>query len=123
MTQQRRAILDAICGRGSHPSADELYHDLRQRLPRISLATVYRNLETLASSGLVGKLEHGCGQRRFDGNPGPHHHVRCVCCGRIEDLRQDMGVPDAEGIGRQLGGRYRVVSVCVDVLVVCPGCQ
>ena len=57
MTRQRRVILEALRGTTSHPTADEVYEMVRRRLPRISLGTVYRNLEILSGEGLVAKLE------------------------------------------------------------------
>jgi Fur family ferric uptake transcriptional regulator len=68
MTRQRKVILEEIRKTDSHPTADELYQRVRQRLPHVSLGTIYRNLETLAASGLIQKLEMGGSQKRFDGN-------------------------------------------------------
>ena len=59
MTQQRQVILEELRLCRSHPTADELYSRVRRRLPRISLGTVYRNLETLAERGLIRKMEVG----------------------------------------------------------------
>ena len=55
MTTQRRVILDELRSTGSHPTADQLYERVRRRLPRISLGTVYRNLEILAGQGVIQK--------------------------------------------------------------------
>ena len=85
MTKQRRVILDEFRKLKSHPSADELYGRVRRLLPRISLGTVYRNLEVLSQQGVVQKVELGGPQRRYDGDITTHYHVRCVECGRVED--------------------------------------
>jgi len=85
MTKQRRVILDELRKLKSHPSADELYRRVRRFLPRISLGTVYRNLEVLSQQGVVQKVELGGPQRRYDGDATTHYHVRCVECGRVED--------------------------------------
>ena len=74
----------------SHPTAADLYEAVRRRLPRISLATVYRNLDLLATEGLIQRLPTGGARGRFDGDPESHHHVRCVSCGKVDDL---CGVP------------------------------
>ena len=87
MTRQRKALLEAIQREDSHPTADGIYRIVRRRLPRISLGTVYRNLDLLAEQGLVQKLELGGAQRRFDGKQGRHYHVRCLGCGRVDDVR------------------------------------
>ena len=59
---------------------------VRRRLPRISLGTVYRNLELLSENGLIRRLELSGGQRRFDGRRERHHHVRCLNCSRVDDV-------------------------------------
>ncbi len=86
MTLQRRVILEELRKVTSHPTADEIYTMVRKRLPRISLGTVYRNLEVLAEQGEVLKLESSGTQMRFDGNFEDHLHVRCISCGRLGDV-------------------------------------
>jgi Fur family ferric uptake transcriptional regulator len=87
MTRQRRVILDELRKSREHPTAEEIFEAVRERLPRISLGTVYRNLELLSASGAVHKIEAGGGRRRYDGNvDDEHYHARCVACGRIEDV-------------------------------------
>ena len=110
MTRQRRVILEELRKVNTHPSADEIYEIVRKRLPRISLGTVYRNLEILSEYGDIQKLEPGCSLKRFDGNPNEHCHIRCVSCDRIadapmaSDLEIDLaGVYVWEGSSRILG--------------------
>lgn len=86
MTRQRRALLAAIEEAGGHPTADEIYRTVRRRLPRISLGTVYRNLEVLSRHGLLRRIEAGSGPRRFDAEAASHYHARCLRCGRVEDV-------------------------------------
>ena len=85
MTRQRKTILNILRQTKSHPSADEIYEMVRKQLPRISLGTVYRNLEVLVKSGLIQKLELGGTIKRFDWDPNKHYHIRCLCCGQIDD--------------------------------------
>ena len=85
MTRQRKVILEELRKVKTHPSADEVYEMVRKRLPRISLGTVYRNLEILSESGDIQKLEPGCSLKRFDGDTSEHCHIRCVSCDRIAD--------------------------------------
>lgn len=87
VTIQRKTILETLRRLHSHPTAEELYQLVKPALPRVSLATVYRNLELLASEGLIRKLTiQGSSQKRFDGNPYPHSHAQCLKCGKIEDI-------------------------------------
>ena len=89
LTNQRQVILEELRKVTTHPTASELYDMVRQRLPRIGLGTVYRNLELLSERGIIKKLETGGEQKRFDGNPGPHYHIRCNICGRVDDMHID----------------------------------
>ena len=111
MTRQRSVILEELCKVDTHPSADEVYAMVRKRLPRISLGTVYRNLEILAESGEIQKLELGCTLKRFDGKTENHYHLRCIRCDRVVDAPVDFevtiqhdqkGVTDFEIIGHKL---------------------
>jgi Fur family transcriptional regulator, ferric uptake regulator len=85
-TPQRRVVLEELCQMNSHPTAAELYAVVRRRLPRISLGTVYRNLEVLHEDGKIGKMEFAGGESRFDGTIEPHDHLRCTECGWIQDI-------------------------------------
>ena len=86
MTKQRRIILEQLRCTHNHPTAEELYIEVRKQLPHISLGTVYRNLEVLVTSGEVRQLNLAGSVRRFDGNLDPHSHVRCLGCGRVGDV-------------------------------------
>jgi Fe2+ or Zn2+ uptake regulation protein len=85
LTQPRRIILDTVRASDGHPSAATVHQHVRRRLPRVSLAPVYRNLRMLAAEGLLIERADLAG-RRFDGNTAPHDHFTCVACGRIYDI-------------------------------------
>jgi len=110
-TNQRRIIIEELRRIKCHPTADELYEIVRQRLPSISLGTVYRNLELLADCGEILKLEFAGRQRRFDGDIRRHCHLRCLHCGSVEDIR----IPGVELLERELdkflGGRIRAAQL------------
>ncbi len=91
-TTQRRVILDELRRLKTHPTADELYVIVREKLPQISLGTVYRNLEQLSTAGTIQKLELTGKQKRFDGEVNRHYHIRCTKCDCVEDI------PDSEMI-------------------------
>lgn len=86
MTRQRRIILEELRKLHTHPTADEVYDTVRKRVPRISLGTVYRNLELLSQWGLARKMDLAGTPRRFDGSLEDHYHVRCVGCGAVKDV-------------------------------------
>ena len=123
-TQQRQVILEELRGLTSHPTAADLYQLVRARLPKISLGTVYRNLELLTEMRAIQKLEAGGTEARFDGNADHHHHVRCVSCGRVDDLGD---VP--EDLTDALAGAcishpsgYEILGYQLVFSGICPGC-
>ena len=121
MTRQRRVILEELCRINDHPSADELHQRLRRRLDRISLATVYRNLELLSNQGLISKLEQSGSQKRFDGDTEPHYHFRCLECDRVEDV-PGWPVQGIDDIIEILSG-YLITGHRLELVGFCPECR
>lgn len=121
MTTQRRIILEEIAKVDTHPAADEVYDRVRQRLPRISLGTVYRNLEILSEHGLIRKLDFGDGHKRFDQNPRAHYHVRCTRCGRVGDVFVEPVATIEDCI--QEATDYDVKGHRLDFFGLCPECN
>jgi len=119
-TRQRKVIIEELRKVDTHPSATELYEMVRSRLPRISLGTVYRNLELLAESGEILKLESG-GQARFDGNPARHHHVRCSVCGRVDDVHRSIEDDGLDQVAKLDG--YQIQDYRLEFIGICPECQ
>lgn len=122
MTRQRRVILDELRGAAHHPTADAVYEAVRKRIPRISLATVYRNLEVLCERGLAARVACGDVRRRYDGRTRPHEHARCRRCGRIVDLPGARR--DARAIRRveQKTG-FRISARRVEYVGLCSRCR
>lgn len=120
-TRQRQVVLEELRKLESHPTAAELYELARRRLPRISLGTVYRNLELLVQMGVIRKVETSAAESRFDSKTDRHHHVHCVCCGKIADAR---GLPEdpANWTIENVNG-YAVQGFRLDFVGVCPACQ
>ena len=119
MTKQRAAILEQFQILGRHLTADEVYDLVRARVPNVSLGTVYRNLELLSRDGLIRKLDLGGSQRSYDGGLHRHYHVRCVKCGRMDDVSAaPFGDLDAAAAGatefRVLGHQLEFEGVCID---------
>ena len=85
-TRQLEQVFAALQGDHTHPFAHEIYRRVHKKLPRISLATVYRNLHNLVEEGKIRTLlldEQGV---RFDSETGQHDHFVCERCGRVVDL-------------------------------------
>ena len=120
-TPQRRVVLEELRHLNSHPTAAELYAVVRRRLPRISLGTVYRNLEVLHEDGMIRKMEFAGAESRFDGKLEKHDHVRCTECGRIEDIY--TSAPDqAFSVPAELAG-FQIQGYRLEYFGSCPSCR
>lgn len=121
VTPQRVAVMDAVSGNGSHPSAEEVYEEVRERIPSISLATVYKVLGELRDLGQLRELPVS-GKLRFDADVGPHHHLVCDRCRRVEDVRRD-GASPAPKLPSAAAGGFRILGAEVIFRGLCPGCR
>lgn len=121
MTNQREIILRELKKSKAHLSADELYDIVKKIMPRISLATVYRNLEILSEAGLIGKLEISGRQKRFDFDVSNHDHIYCVVCHRVDNLKIERKSVDSEQLGAGVG--YSITGYRVEIIGICPECQ
>lgn len=101
LTHQRLAVYEELSGRKDHPSAEALYESLKKDYPSLSLATVYKTLQTLHEMGMVARVDSPAAQARYDAIVETHHHAVCTACGTITDLfdpRLDrLPAPKAEG--------------------------
>lgn len=92
LTPQREAVLSAARGSDDHPTARDLHARVREELPGVGVATVYRTLDLLRDHGLLLELQLGDDPvARYDANTGNHHHVVCTDCGAIGDV--DIALP------------------------------
>jgi Fur family peroxide stress response transcriptional regulator len=85
-TEQWATVYRYLAATDAHPTADEVYLAVRRELPGISLATVYKSLETLVGCGLAVKLTYADNSARYDGRTEPHHHARCLVCDGVVDI-------------------------------------
>lgn len=85
-SKQRTLVYEAVCASHQHPNAEEVYETVRQKLPEISLGTVYRNLNLLEEMGMIVRIQTSGGADRFDADTTPHPHLICSECGKVVDL-------------------------------------
>ena len=104
--RKRDAILNCVRSTDAHPSADWVFEHVKEQVPDISLATVYRNLALFKDQGLITSLGTVMGVERFDGNTDPHVHFICTQCGAVMDLPQ-ISVPEElnSAVAQSSGGR------------------
>jgi Fur family ferric uptake transcriptional regulator len=120
MTRQRTVILEELKKVKTHPGADEIYTMVRKRLPRISLGTVYRNLEVLSELRVIQKFEHVGTIKRFDGTPENHYHVRCVKCGRLDDVPFEIETNLEKKVRPYTN--YSIIGHRLEFIGLCPEC-
>jgi Fur family ferric uptake transcriptional regulator len=118
-TRQRQAIVEELRKLEHHPTAAELYSLVRRRLPRVSLGTIYRNLDVLTRMGVVRRVEGGRTGARFDCNQEPHHYVRCVGCGDVGDVRAVPGMIPEQAMGLE---GYEILEYRLEFIGYCPDC-
>jgi Fur family ferric uptake transcriptional regulator len=121
LTTQRQIILEELGKVTSHPTANEVYDMVRKRLPRIGLGTVYRNLELMADTGVILKLEVGGTQKRFDATVTPHYHIRCSKCGKVDDVH--IEVQQQINQRAQNASNYKILGHHIEFSGICHDCQ
>jgi len=121
LTTQRQIILEELGKVTSHPTANEVYDMVRKRLPRIGLGTVYRNLELMADTGVILKLEVGGTQKRFDATTEPHYHIRCSSCGKVDDVH--IEVQQQINQLAKSASNYEILGHHIEFAGICHDCQ
>ena len=120
-TPQRAAVYTFLHNTKTHPTADDIFTHVREDIPDISLATVYKALEAFVAAGAAQKLEFGGGPARYDGRTDHHHHVRCIECGSVRDI-EEAGRLDLDGWSETDHG-FEVVGYRLELLGHCSGCR
>jgi len=120
-TEQRAAVFRFLHSTDVHPSADEVFSSVRRELPGISLATVYKSLETLVGCGLAVKLTYSDGSARYDGRTDPHHHARCLACGRVMDIAGSLPDQDLDELRAHADG-FHVTGYRLELSGYCGAC-
>ena len=119
-TRQKQIIQKIIEGPGKHMNAEEVMAVLKQEEPGIGIATVYRNLNLLCEEGVIQKIS-GQGRSFYDGNPAPHDHLYCTCCGEIFDIVLSEMKEVEEEAARLTGAR--IFSHKTALERICQKCQ
>ncbi len=121
LTHQRLVIYEELMKMGEHPAPEEVYERVREKLPTLSLATVYNNIKTFVEHGLLRELSVHHGSLRLENNLDPHHHLVCTRCKAIEDLDEANFEPIR--LKKSLPKGFLVHRYSVDVLGLCKQCS
>lgn len=121
LTPQRIAVFRALISRKDHPSADDLYQQVKKKYPMISLATIYKTLDVLKDIGLVSELgyrEEGC---RYDGNINLHANLVCLKCKSIKDLEVENLSKLEKSVAAKTG--HSIIGSRVEFYGYCTDCK
>ena len=121
-TIQRQLVIAAVRFLADHPTAEEVYDRITMEYPDISKGTVYRNLNSLVESGLLGKVSVPSGADRFDHILSKHYHIKCTHCGNfmnVEDLDYFYDLDQKVGAVTS----YKMEHHDIVFSGLCPECQ
>jgi len=120
LTVQRRRVIETLIQRTDHPTADQIYDEVRERLHEMSRTTVYRVLETLVRIGVGRKVCHPGAAARYEILRQRHHHLVCLVCGRMTDFEDprldEIPLPEPAGHG------YDVTDYTIQFRGTCAKC-
>ena len=120
-TYQRQVIYETVMSLSGHPSTEAIFEKVKERIPSISLATVYKNVRTFLDSGVFQEVSFHHGSLRVEANRRPHHHLICTHCKSVTDLDADELEPVQ--LKGQVPRGFQVQRFAVDVLGICESCS
>lgn len=119
ITPQRIAILQEICKSG-HATVEEIYENILQIYPSISLATIYKNLISMCEAGIINEIKPPLQKQRYEINHIPHSHLICQICGSLQDVDVNMGkMIELKAIPKD----FEVSAMSVSIYGVCKNCK
>jgi Fur family peroxide stress response transcriptional regulator len=121
VTHQRQVLWEVMRGMDGHPSPEEVFARVKQQIPAISLATVYKNIHLFVESGVLREVSLHHGSQRVEMNEHEHHHMVCSRCKAITDIAAEaLDLPPQPKV---LPGGFQVERYSVDVIGICSKCQ
>lgn len=121
VTHQRQVIYETLLAIHGHPSPEEVYAEVKEKIPSVSLATVYKNIHLFIESGVFHEVSLHHGSLRVETNARPHYHLVCTSCKSVTDIdAKELGIASK---ARKLKGGFLVHRYAIDVLGLCPKCQ
>lgn len=121
LTHQRLEVFREVASTADHPDAIGVYNAVKDRLPTVSLDTVYRTLRTLSDLGLISMLGSAGESVRFDANLRRHHHFVCVMCGIVRDFEDDE--LNSLDVQKDVSAFGTVVDTQIEVRGICNDCK
>ncbi len=119
LTPQRIAILDYFDNNFDHPTAENVHTDIKKKFPTMSLATVYKTLDTLKEKGYLKELTIDKERKHFDPDTTQHHHLICTKCKKIVDIKKEF--PIEIPIGDH--NTFEIINTNIEFYGICPKCK
>lgn len=117
----RQAIMKFLQTRSDHPNAVTIYDGLKRKIAKLSLGTVYRNLDILTKQGRVRVIKVGQQEARYDGCVVQHGHFYCQACGKLEDINLKKGCCQMAAQLYKQG--YSINELSLDIRGLCNHCS
>ncbi len=121
-TFQRQVIYEAVVDSREHPTPELIYEQVRQRIPSISLGTIYKNVKTFLDSGVLKEVSLHHGSLRLESNMTPHHHLVCSSCKAIFDI-EESAVEPVRLPAKELPAGFSIRQCRVEFVGECKSCQ
>jgi Fur family peroxide stress response transcriptional regulator len=121
LTNARKEIYTFLKNTYSHPSAFDVFENVKQKLPGISYATVYNVLNKFVEKGIIQELSLHEDKKRFDGNTEPHIHLICLKCGKIDDSPFEKGKELVEAVSKKSG--WQIKKFVLNIYGICKDCK
>ena len=121
-TSQRALILEIIRRGQGHLDADEVYRQAREKQPRLSMSTVYRNLQMFKKLGLVEEIHLDETHHHYEVKPSvEHHHLVCLGCGKVIEFRYPLTRHVQRNVAEAKD--FHIIETEVRMTGYCPQCQ
>jgi Fur family peroxide stress response transcriptional regulator len=121
LTPQRIAILKFLEGNTNHPTAEDIYTEIKKKYPTVSFATVYNTVQALRDRGELLEITIDPERKHFDPNPSAHHHIMCTGCGKIGDVFFDYSM--SLGLPEEVTREFTVTGNHIDFYGICTSCR
>ena len=120
-SKQSEEVLNAVLSSSTHPDAMTIYKMVMEKIPNISLGTVYRKLNTLAKEGLIKKIEIDEGNDRFDKTLFDHNHIKCIKCHKVVDINNNISKNEIIKIEKETG--FKITDCNFNINGICSDCM